>query len=70
MEYALNALEAADARGDENMAERKQFIELRDSQPKAAFEAKQYEKVTTLASHVRTFESQLARRLASAISSA
>jgi hypothetical protein len=69
MEYTLNALDSAVAWGNENMAERRKFVEVRQSQlvpAKAAFEAGQYEKVTTLASHVRTFELQSASRLASA----
>lgn len=69
MEYALNALDFTVAWGNENTAERKKFAELRQSQlepAKAAFEAGQYEKVTTLASHVRTFELRSASRLASA----
>jgi hypothetical protein len=69
MEFMLNALQSAVASGDGNIAERKKFVEARQSElesAKAAFRDGQYEKVTSLASHLRTAELQSASRLASA----
>jgi hypothetical protein len=69
MEFALNALESAVAWGDKSMPDRKEFAEMRQTQlepAKAAFQDAQYGKVSSLASHVRTFELRLADRLASA----
>ena len=69
MEFMLNALQSAAAWGDENMAERKKFVEMRQSElesAKAAFRDGQYEKVMSLASHLRTAELQSASRLVSA----
>jgi len=68
MEFMLNALQSAVAWGNENMAERKRFVEMRHSElesAKAAFRDGQYEKVMSLASHLRTAELQSASRLAS-----
>jgi hypothetical protein len=69
MEFTLNALESAVAWGNENIPERRKFAEMRQSQlepAKVAFQDAQYAKVTSLASHIRTFELQSASRLASA----
>lgn len=69
MEFALSALESAAAWGDENAAERKRLAEIAQSvlEPaKAAFRDGQYEKVASLASHVRSVELQGSGRLASA----
>ena len=69
MEFTVNALQSAVAWGNENLAERKKFVEMRQSElesAKAAFRDGQYEKVMSLASHLRTAELQSASRLASA----
>ena len=69
MEFTLNVLESAVAWGNENMAERKKFAELRQSwleAAKPAFRDGQYAKVISTASHVRSLELQSAGRLASA----
>jgi hypothetical protein len=69
MEFMLNALQSAVAWGDGNIAERKKFVEARQSElesAKVAFRDGQYEKVMSLASHLRTAELQTAGRLASA----
>jgi len=68
MEFTLRALEAAATWGG-NTAERKKFAEMWQTllEPaKAAFRDGQYDKVTSLASHMRTAELQSATRLASA----
>ena len=69
MEFTVNALQSAVAWGNENLAERKKFVEMRQSElesAKATFRDGQYEKVMSLASHLRTAELQSASRLASA----
>ena len=65
MEYVLKALEPTGASGSADAAERKKLAEMLEP-AKAAFQAGQYERVTSLASHVRTLELQSASRLASA----
>ena len=69
MEFMVNALQSAMASGNESIAERKKFAEMRQSElesAKSAFRDGQYPKVMSLASHLRTAELQYASRLASA----
>jgi len=69
MEFTVNALQSAVALGTENITERQKFVEMRLSElesAKAAFRDGQYEKVMSMASHLRTGELQWASRLASA----
>ena len=69
MEFILNALQSAVAWGEENMAERKKFAEIgqSDLEPaKTAFREGQHAKVISIASHVRAIELRSAGRLASA----
>jgi hypothetical protein len=69
MEFTVNALQSAVALGNETMAERRKFAEMRQSEleyAKAAFRDGQYAKVTSMASHLRTLELQWTSRLTSA----
>lgn len=68
MEFAVNALEAAVAWGDENAAEQKKLVESWHADlelAKTAFRDGQYAKTTSRASHLRSTELQWADRLAS-----